>query len=231
MKTLRCLLISVISLGALQQASADESQTASHPNKYPIELSIDVGPWTGLGAAVAWRPFDHFGLRAGVHWADMSMPNFEYELDEGGSTGNFDLDALYKSAHLTLDYYPFAKRSFRISAGIFANQNEFTLEASGAIDIDGTTYNNEQVNTEVEWDKIMPYIAIGGDLFYFDKAHRWAMGMEFGIAFGDAPTVIVSNPTGGVAQSDLNSLQQDFEDVFEDLKIWPVLKLSLSFKF
>jgi hypothetical protein len=211
--------------------AAGAVEAESRPDNYPINLGIDIGPFSGVGGSLAWRPFDHFGIRGGGHWMDVSLPSFEYDLNEGGSTGKYDVGVLYQGAYATLDFYPSKKRSLRISAGVLFNQNEFNLDTSGTIEIDGTTYNNEQVNTEVAWDDPMPYLAIGGDMFYFDDAHRWSMGIEFGVAFGEAPTTTVTNPTGGIPQADLDSLQQDFEQVFGDLEIWPILKLSVNYKF
>lgn len=227
MRTKLTLLIACVSLPMVPSASAAEVETETPPAYYPITLSLDAGPFSGIGAAVAWRPCDHFGVRGGVHYADFS---FSYDMDDGDTVATFDADILYQSAHLTLDYYPSKTSSFRISAGLLLNRNEFNFTTTGTVDIDGTTYTGEELVTDVDWDDVMPYVAIGGDIFRFGKARRWSMGWEVGVAFGE-PDTTVSNPTGGIAQGDLDTVQQDFEDVFSELKLWPILKLSLNYRF
>ena len=180
-------------------------------------------------AQVAWRFLDHFGVRGGMHYLRWTTPDFEF--DDGGSTTTFNARVLLQSEPLTVDIYPWKNRSFRISAGVLLNQNEFSGNSVGDVEIDGTTYPGEQLNVDITQDDVCPYIGIGGNFCYFDKAKRWALGGEIGVAYTGSPSVLVSNPTGGIPQSALDSERQDIEDDVEDIKFWPVIKLSVSFRF
>jgi hypothetical protein len=195
---------------------------------YPISINAEFGT-TGLGGTVAWRFLPNFGVRGGMHYMRWTSPDFEF--DDDGSTTTFNARAFLQSEPLTLDIYPWKNKSFRISAGVLFNQNEFSGNSVGNVEINGATYPGEQLNVDITQDEICPYIGIGGTFCYFDRAKRWALGGEIGVAYTGSPNVLLSNPTGGIPASELASERQDIEEDIENIKFWPVLKLYVSFRF
>jgi hypothetical protein len=138
------------------------------PDYRPVTLSLEGGT-TGLGAGVAWRFMDHWGARAGVDVYRYTDSSYSIADIQYGSR----IQLL--SEPLTLDFYPWVKYSFRISAGMMFNQNSLTGETgdTGTIIIDGHPFPVETTGTlhlKVEQQLVNPYLSIGGNFFYFDRA-------------------------------------------------------------
>lgn len=217
------LLLLIVSLHTHGQ-----EEDAARVKPYPISINAEAGT-TGLGGTVAWRFLPRLGIRGGMHYLRYTTPDFEVEDDESITTYNARLQL--QSQPLTLDIHPWKKSSFRISAGVLFNQNEFTGNSSGDVEIDGITYPGEQLTFRVNQEDVCPYIGIGGDFVRFGKARRWALGGEIGVAFTGTWDVSISNPTGGIPSDELEKERQDIQDELKDIKFWPVLKLYLSFQF
>jgi hypothetical protein len=143
------------------------------------------------------------------------------------------------SEPLTLDFYPWKRHSFHISVGALFNQNRLTGNASdtGTIIIDGQPFPVPLVGTlnlKIEQQPVNPYLSIGGNLFYFDPAHRWAMGGELGVAYtGDQKVSLTrSGPPAPLIDAAVRAEQNRVEDYANDhYKWWPVLKLAVSYSF
>ena len=135
------------------------------------------------------------------------------------------------SEPLTLDIYPWKKHSFHISAGLQFNQNQLTGTAvdNGSIippAVLGTLHLN------VEQQPVNPYLGIGGNFFYFDRAHHWAMGGELGVAYTGEPKVsLTSSRSGPVIDAGLRYEQNRIHDYATKFEWWPVVKLAASYSF
>lgn len=205
-----------------------QEEDAARVKPFPISINAEAGT-TGLGGAVAWRFLPHLGIRGGMHYLRYTSPDFEVEDD--GSTTTYNTRLQLQSEPVTLDIHPWRNSSFRVSAGVLFNQNEFIGNSSGDVEIDGTTYPGEQLTFRVDQEEVCPYIGIGGDFVHFGKARRWALGGEIGVAFTGTWDVSVNNPTGGIPPDELEKERQDIQDELKDIKFWPVLKLYLSSRF
>ena len=78
-----------------------------------------------------------------------------------------------------------------------------------------------------------PSLSVGGNLFYFDRAHRWAMGGEIGMAYTGGADISLTrtgtaNPAIDDAMGRAEKRAQRFADQF---KFWPVAKLSVTYSF
>jgi hypothetical protein len=214
---------------ALATDGAAETQTA--PDYRPLSLRIEGGT-TGIGGAASWRFGDHFGLRAGCDY-------FTYNHNDEVEGISYDAKLRLQSEPLTLDWYPSKTSSFRVSLGLAFNQNRLTGTGTptSEIEIGDNTYTPAEVGTlnlRVEQQPVNAYLSIGGNLFYFDKAHHWALAGELGVMFtGDAKVGL--NRTGGTGapglDADIEKERQQIEDKLNDFKFWPVAKLSLNYSF
>jgi hypothetical protein len=219
-------MIVVLLFGSLHTHGQEEDALRVKP--YPISINAEAGT-TGLGGTVAWRFLPRLGIRGGMHYLRYTSPDFEVEDD--GSTTTYNARLQLQSEPVTLDIHPWKNSSFRISAGVLFNQNEFTGNSSGDVEIDGTTYPGEQLSFRVTQEELCPYIGIGGDFVQFGKAKRWALGGDIGVALTGPWNVSISNPTGGIPPDELEKERQDLEDELKNIKFWPVLKLYVSFRF
>jgi hypothetical protein len=222
-KNIIAIVQTTLLLSAWAQEARIEEPRKAPPDYYPINLGAEAGT-TGFGGMVAWRFHRHFGIRGGMHY-------FSYDHKDNIEMVTYDATLRLQSEPLAIDIYPWLQRSFRISAGILINQNQLTGDSVGTFEIEGTTYANESLTFKATQDDVCPYLSIGGNFFYFDRAHRWSLSGELGVAYTGSPDIILTNPTGGVSAADLAKAQQEIDDEVRDFKFWPVIKLSLNFRF
>ncbi len=222
-------LLSSLSIATLRAADSDAEL------KYrPFTLSAEAST-LGFGGSANWRFHDHVGARAGIAYFSYSRDRDEIE----GIFYNTDLDLF--SVPLALDIYPWASSSFRVSVGVLLNQNELEsvvprdpVAGNTFITIGNTAYDSQAIgnlNMNVEQDLVAPYLSIGGS-FYFDKAKHWSLNGELGVVFTGEPDVTLSNSGPGVvAPADYALEKQQIEDWTEEFRIYPLVKISLSYSF
>jgi hypothetical protein len=187
----------------------------------------------GAGGFVSWRFFDHLGVRGGFdyfQWTedDLHIANLHY-----------DTKLTMMSEPLTLDIYPWKNHSFHLSAGVLFNQNKLTGTTTGIfpITIGGVTFPGTDVGTlnlKIQQQPVNPYVSIGGNFFYFDHAHHWAMGGELGAFYTGDYKVSLTRSGGaanGAIDAAVNREQQNAHDWANQLKWFPVLKLNVTYSF
>jgi hypothetical protein len=235
------LLICALSIGQL--ACGDTTSAASATNEMVGAERLErpnYRPWTvgaeasttGFGASGAWRFSHHLGVRLGANY-------FQYSYSEAKLGDlHYDVSARFLSEPLTLDIYPWARHSFHISVGMLFNQNQLTgtLSDSGTLVIDGIPFPSADVvpvNLKVDQEPVNPYLGIGGNLFYFDRAHRWALGGELGVAYTGEPQVSLSRsgPSRPLIDAALSREQDNIKDDLEQYRWYPVVKLMVNFSF
>ena len=186
-------------------------------------MGAEVGS-TGIGGFGSWRFYDHLGVRAGFdyfQWTekDLSIGDF-----------NYNVKARLMSEPLTLDIYPWQKHSFHVSVGMLFNQNQLTGSSSGVADLG-------VLDLKIQQQVVNPYASIGGNFFYFDHAHHWAMGGELGVAYTGTPKISLTRSgvfSGGGHDSTDGALSQEkqkVKDWAERLAWLPVIKLMVTYSF
>ena len=80
---------------------------------------------------------------------------------------------------------------------------------------------------------VNPYLRIGGNLFYFDHAHRWALAGELGAAYtGDSRISLSRSGAGNPAIDDsLDNARDRLRSYANQVHLFPVAKLSLTYSF
>jgi len=193
------------------------------PDFRPWTISLEAGT-LGAGGSVAWRVADHWGVRTGVDY-------FQYS-DNGLAIGDLHYNAKARLLNepLTLDLYPWKKHSFHVSLGVLFNQNELT---GTAVDTGRVLGLFAPLNLKITQQPVNPYLSLGGNFFYFDRAHHWAMGGELGIAYtGDRQASLTwgdkAHPVAGAAWNHEQAQIKSWADQYQ----WsPVLKLNVSYSF
>lgn len=218
----------------LTASAADEASSAdssSNPFYQPLTLGLEAGT-TGAGGFVAWHFANHWGVRTGFDYLQYSQDH------QSIGDLNYNTKLQLMSEPLTLDFYPWKKNSFHVSVGVLFNQNKLTGSASGdqTINLDGETFTIDRVgslNLKIEQQAVNPYLGIGGTLFHFDHAHRWALGGELGVAYTGDPKVSLTrsgtyNPAIDAAVRREQNKAQDYANQY---KWYPVIKLNVSYSF
>jgi len=212
-------------------AEATASDQIERPLYRPFTLGLEAGT-TGFGGSATWRFADHFGIRAGADYFSLSDTGYEIE----GIHYNAKLRLL--SEPLTLNIYPWINNSFHISVGMMFNQNRLTGTADqvGTIVIDGQPFPSVDVgklDMKIEQKLVNPYLSIGGNFFYFDRAHRWAMGGELGVTYTGDPSVSLTRtgPDSAVIDAAVDAAERKLHDYADKFRWWPVAKLTVSYNF
>jgi hypothetical protein len=80
---------------------------------------------------------------------------------------------------------------------------------------------------------VNPYLSIGGNFFYFDRAHHWAMGGELGVAYtGDPDTSLKrSGPAAPLVDQAVRGAERKLDDYANKFQWWPVVKLNVTYSF
>lgn len=208
------------------------STSPERPPYQPWTIGLEAGTAGFLGGSLSWRFSDHMGVGLGIDWTELS-------LDHVGIAGiNYNARLRLMSEPLTFNWYPWTKRSFYIGLGVLFNQNQLTGTASdtGTIIIDGQPFPSPVVGSlrmKVTYQAVNPYLRLGGNLFYFDHAHRWAVNGELGVAYmGDANVSLTrSGAADTVIDAALNRAAHRLQSYVDQLQFYPVAKLSLTYSF
>ena len=197
------------------------------------EWAIGVKSGTlGLGGEIATDLVpDVLHLRGSVQWLEF---DFDVEIDDI----DYDVGVEFLNPLLLLDWYPFAG-DFRISAGALFNGSDIDLEATSAdpIEIGGRLYNPGDIGSirgESDFDEIAPYVGIGfGN--HLSQDRRWGFSADLGVAFIGSPNVDL-RITGPFADNplllaDLAEEERKIEDELDKFRFYPVLSLTLYFRF
>jgi len=234
MKQIKNLLTGIATIGLLTFAAAtacaedSTNQTtavssAPYESLYnPFTVGAEIGT-TGYGGAASWRFLDHFGVGAAFDYLSYSLNN--RNIQNATYNGNLRL----QSEPFTFDLYPGKASSFHVSLGVLLNQDQVTANASGiTLNLDGTSYTGN-LNLNIKYQPVDPYLAIGGNV-YFDRGHHFSLSGTLGVAyFGDSRVSLTSNPvdtTGTVARE-----QAQVQKYANDLRFFPIIKVGLNYSF
>ena len=194
------------------------------PFYQPFNLGVEAGT-TGFGGTAGWRFADHFGLVGGVDY-------LTYSWSQTIESIPYNADLRLMTEYAGLNLYPWRKSSFYLSAGAYFNQNRL----NGSSVSDGSLFVNgyplpagESVSLEYKQQPVVPYVAIGGKV-YFDRARHFSLGAELGAYYLGNPRVNVTS-SDPLATSYLDGYKQQVEDQLKKIPVWPILKLSLNYSF
>jgi hypothetical protein len=202
-------------------ASAVDVPAQSRLNP-PFTVGVEAGT-TGFGGAANWRFLPHFGVGTAFDYFSYSLNNKSIQ------DATYNANLRLQSEPLTLDLYPGRRSSFHVSLGMLFNQDQLSGSATGAnLSFDNQNYTGN-LNLNIKYQPVDPYLAIGGNL-YLDDGHHISLTGTLGVAyFGDANVSLTSNPvdpTGTVAH-EVSQVQK----YANDLRFYPVIKLGLNFSF
>jgi hypothetical protein len=185
----------------------------------------------GIGGELTTNLLPDVNLSAGVQWLAF---DFDLEIDDI----EYDVDVEFFNPLVKLDWYPFAG-DFRISAGVLFNGSNVDLEATSAepVEIGNTIYLPQEIGSiegESDFDDIAPYVGIGfGNPLSRDRG--WGVTADFGVAFIGSPNVdlTITGPFAGnpLLLADLAEEEEEIEDELDKYRFYPVLALTLYYRF
>lgn len=201
-------------------------------------VSVGVGAGTtGLGLDAAWRLHENFSVIAGYHggleW------DGDHDTDEATYTGDIDLQA----GSLKLAYHPFGGR-FYLTAGAMLPDMEANVVGRAKdgqeYEYNGNTYSASDVGTLngtlTIADGVQPYVGLG-----WRSSHERGLGFfsEVGVMSTDVEVSLSSSenfegngtPEGDQFRDDLRKEEQRLEDEADELSVYPVAMIGISYTF
>jgi hypothetical protein len=173
------------------------------------------------------RAFSGLDHRLGLTFFDFRPEN---EIRRAG----YDLDLKLLTLPVLLDWRPF-RDSFHISTGLILNATQVSLD--GRVDglaAAGATGELGTVHGEMHFNPLVPYLGFGWAKT-FGKDQRWGFTSDFGVAFLGTPKVSL-HADGSLAsdpafRSELAREQDHLEDDVSDFKFYPIISVSLFYRF
>lgn len=215
-----------LSLAALMAAVLPGAASA-----YPGELDyVGVRAGTlGLGAEVGFELVPTLSAR-------LVGNSFSYGYDTEASGVSYDGDLKLGSLGAQIDFKPLPLVPLYLTGGYFYNQNEVEVTGRPSVptQIGSTVYTPAQIGTltsTVTFDEWAPYLGVG---LRFGLGPAEVAVEAGGYRQGDARSVLTAT---GLLASDpafsANLVQESraLEDELDEFEVYPVLNLSLRYRF
>lgn len=170
----------------------------------------------------------------------LNVNGFSYKMDmedEEGSEDSVDLSPKFKwfTAGSMLDWHP-GGGIFRISAGMFLNNNEVNVSAdvNKSVEIGDNEYRLSNVQGKISFDNLVPYLGIG--LGNASSGGRWHVALDLGVLLQGSPKVELSATASDPRAQpyldvDVEKERKNFEDDLKAFDLYPVLSLGISYTF
>lgn len=199
-----------------------------------LAATVDLGS-TGFGLHLTTPLAAQLNARVGLNYAN-------YSSDGNTPDVQYDFKLKLATVDALLDYHPFGS-AFRVSGGIIHNGNRIDVNArpnaNGSYTINGRSYSAAsvgQMKGDIEFRKVAPYLGIGwGNAV---QTAGWGFGMDLGVAFQGAPkTRLVSTGCAALAAvctmiaNDVAAENAKLAEEVKDLKLYPVLRVGVSYRF
>lgn len=197
-----------------------------------------TGGTLGIGPEIGYRLNETLGVRASASFLGVSH---EFDSDDITYDGSVDLE----SYGAMVDVYPFGG-GFRVSGGFRINNNRATAKGEptggtftfNGVDYDATTLVTS-ARTRARVDDFAPALTVG---YAGGKRSGFVFGVEAGALFQGSvkidPITIAgtcaTNPAApgcGTIVADLEAERRDVQDDVDDYKVYPILQLTIGYRF
>lgn len=189
-----------------------------------------TGGTLGIGPEIGYRLSENIGVRANASFLSIS---------HGFDSDDIEYDGKVKlqSFGAMLDVYPFGG-GFRVSGGFRINNNKAraTAEPSGgSYDINGTTYTAAEIGTlraDTDIKNFAPALTLG---YGGGLSSGFVFGIEAGALFQGRIKIKPLTYTGTLdsaeLRADLEAERQSVQDDIDDYKVYPILQLTIGYRF
>jgi hypothetical protein len=207
------------------------NQGATGNARQPLGVGVTARVGTlGIGVDVAKSFTSQLSGRLGFNFGSVGFNRTDSGID-------YNSQLNLSSVQLFGDYYPINSSSFRITGGLVAQNNRFSVtgkpSGNSTYTIDGTQYAANSVGTlsgEYKYgNSIAPYLGIG-----IGKPPSEGLGFnaDLGVMFTGSPQVTLnaSNPAFNNSTA-LNNQARQTENDLRGFSVYPVLSIGLSYGF
>ena len=199
-----------------------------------VGASLKVGT-LGVGADVTIGVVEKLNARVNLNYFKLNTTITEEDEDgSGGGTIKPKLNLLTMGA--LLDWHPWAQ-GFRISAGLYMNNNklDLTAETSDTVEINDHEYSVSNLGGKVDFNTFAPYLGIGYGNAVQANGH-WHFSFDIGALFSGSPHAALWATASDPAlqpqlDADIAEEVKNIEDDLEVFSIHPVVSLGVSYLF
>jgi hypothetical protein len=223
----------IIPTDATRRLAIKQSTTSNSRQSLGVGVTARVGT-LGIGLDVAKSLLPQFDARLGFNFGSVGFNRTDSGID-------YNSQLNLSSVQLFGDYYLFGGSSFRITGGLVAQNNRFSVtgkpSGNGTYTIDNQTFSANQVGNltgEFKYaNTIAPYIGIG---LGRTTNEGFGFNADLGVMFTGAPKVTLdaSNPAFNNNPTTRGALDNQARQTENDLKgfnIYPVLSVGVSYGF
>jgi hypothetical protein len=201
-----------------------------------LGMSLDAGT-TGIGAHLSVPVAPAFNVRVGMNY-------LKYSTDRQAGGVDYDLKLKLHTIDLLADWYLVPGSQFRLTGGAVYNNTSFDAlarpGAGGNYTLKGRSYPAALVGKlsgAIDFRKSAPYLGIGwGNAV--GPGSKWRFSADLGATFQGEPKVRLTN-TGCTAittactmlANDIAQEQAQLADDLDGLRIYPVLRVGITYQF
>lgn len=216
-------LLALAALPFLSPLAAGAENTAG-----PGVVAYAVGGTGGIGGGLGYRFNDVLTLRG-------EIASFTHgdSIDRDGISFTGDLKLATKA--LLLDVHPFSG-SFRLTLGLDSGRSRIGGTAvgnGGSVTVNGVPYTygpSDWISAEVRYPGTVPYVGIGWGL----NGPGLNVGFDLGVNIGRADLTLANSPSLSLLpgfDGNLAAQRARYEADVADLRVFPVVKLSVGYSF
>ena len=201
-----------------------------------VGVTADLGS-TGAGFHLVVPMETYLNGRFGVN-------AFHHDFNRTTNGVDYDIKGKLQTFDILFDWYLREGSSFHLTGGLVYNGNKFDATANpnqlGKFTLNGNTYSAADVGIlsgRIEYRKAAPYLGIGwGNALA--PARKWNVSADLGMFYQGKPNVqlasigcTVSNAVCGALAKDVAAERVRLQDDADELKVYPVVRVSLGYRF
>jgi hypothetical protein len=199
-------------------------------------ITADLGT-TGAGFHLVVPMESNLNGRFGANY-------FKHDFDRTVNNVDYALKGKLQTFDLLFDWYLREGSPFHLTAGLVYNGNRFdaTAKASqaGNFTLNGKSYSATDVGHlrgRIDYRKAAPYLGIGwGNALKANSA--WSFSTDLGLFYQGKPNVDLASEDCATSKAVCDALVKDvaaervrLQDDADSLKVYPVLRASLNYRF
>jgi hypothetical protein len=158
----------------------------------------------------------------------LALNTFDHSLDKSVDSIDYDFDLDFKTVGILANWHPFSG-SFRLTAGVYQNDNEMGLSASlpAGEDVGGyTTTGSETLAGKLSFASSATYLGIG---WGSQPTSSFGMNFDIGALYQGSPELKLTGT--GIPAGNVETERQQAEDDLKSFKWYPVISAGLYFRF
>ncbi len=184
-----------------------------------IALGLNAGT-LGAGVEATLRLATWANLRVSGH-----AYSFSYKDTIDGIDYTFDMDM--ENLVAGFEVYPGSRSVFKFVGGAVFSGNEISVLGVPQLPTDS------RVVGEVTYDEIAPYLGIGFGNHVREDAN-FSIALDLGVIFQEYALTLTTEGSGSdlaFVEENRKDVEDDVNDVLEQIKIYPVVTVSIAYQF